>query len=413
MKVEAFRVWALGLVAMMTAGCGGAPLVKPDTGDIAARYAADARAMCDLVPKVYAFYATRSAHWSEACRQAQVEAAAVTTPGQGTMVLEHLVDALWDAHASLGVNTDASPWLVPSGSDLWLEAQRTDVLVTGVRYGGAADRAGIRVGDLILSINGLAPHDAAKARIRTGVDDIPPERMAWALNAAGAGHRGQTRKLILLRGGERIALELGDPPPAARDPPLSARMIGDIGYIRFNDSLGEGGTVAAFDAAMESMRSAKGWIIDLRDTPSGGITDVAEPIMGRFVAETLAYQVTQPLHASAYARRIEPRGPWTSSGPVAVIVGRWTGSMGEGMAIGFDGMQRGTVVGGAMAGLAGGVAVHNLPATDTDLRLPAYGLAHVDGTPRQLWMPRVLVQPDPGGTEDFAIARALQMVGGR
>ncbi|MFM7625570.1 MAG: PDZ domain-containing protein, partial [Gammaproteobacteria bacterium] len=227
MKVEACRVWALGLVAMMTAGCGGAPLIKPDTGGIAARYAADARAMCDLVPKVYAFYATRSAHWSEACRQAQVEAAAVTTPGQGTAVLEHLVDALWDAHASLGVNTDASPWLVPSGSDLWLEAQGTGVLVTGVRYGGAADRAGIRVGDRIVSINGLAPHDAAKARIRTGVDDIPPERMAWALNAAGAGHRGQTRKLILLRGGERIALELGDPPPAARDTPLSASMIGD------------------------------------------------------------------------------------------------------------------------------------------------------------------------------------------
>jgi adenine-specific DNA-methyltransferase len=106
----------------------------------------------------------------------------------------------------------------------------------------------------------------------------------------------------------------------------------------------------------------------------------------------------------------DPRGPWTLSGPVAVLSGRWTGSMGEGMAIGFDGMNRGAVVGGPMAGLAGGIEVHKLPATDTDLRLPAYGLAHVDGTPRQYWSPRERVQPDPGGSEDPALARALQIV---
>ena len=408
--VGSCRLSTLALGAVITAACASVSATTP--GDIAARYAADARAMCDLVPKVYAFYATRSLHWAEACRQAQVEAAAVTTPGQGTAVLEHLVDALWDAHLSLGVNTDASPWLVPSGSDLWLEAQGSDALVTGVRRGGAADRAGIRVGDLILSINGLAPRDAAKARIRAGVDDIPPERMEWALNAAGAGHRSQTRELILLRGGERIALELGDPPPAAFDAPLNARMIGDIGYIRFNDSLGDEDTIAAFDAAVDSMRSAKGWIIDLRDTPSGGSTDVAEPIMGRFIAETAGYQITQPLQAPAYPRSIVPRGPWTLSGPVVVLVGRWTGSMGEGMAIGFDGMKRGTVVGGPMAGLAGGVEVFKLPSTDTDLRLPTYGLAHMDGTPRHQWTPEVLVQPDLGGAQDPALSRAIRIVGG-
>jgi carboxyl-terminal processing protease len=232
------------------------------------------------------------------------------------------------------------------------------------------------------------------------------------LNAAGAGHRGQTRQLDLLRGGERIALELGDPPPVALDTPLNARMIGDIGYIRFNDSLGDPGTVTAFDAAVDGMRSAKGWIIDLRDTPSGGSTDVAEPVMGRFIAETADYQITQPLQATAYPRSIVARGPWTLSGPVAVLVGRWTGSMGEGMAIGFDGMKRGTVVGGPMAGLAGGVEVFKLPSTDTDLRLPTYGLAHMDGTPRHRWTPEVLVQPDLGGAQDPALSRAIRIVGG-
>ena len=403
-----FKVWPLAVAAMIASACVSAASDKHK--DIANHYAADAKAMCDLVPKVYAYFAKRATHWAEACRQAQVEAAAVTTPRQGVTMLEHLVEALWDNHASLGVNTGISPWLVPSGSDMWLEQQGKDAIVTGVRRDGAADRAGIRPGDAILSINDLTWQDAAKARIRTGANDVSPERMAWALNAAAAGHRGQTRKIVLVRSGKQMTFELGDPPPLKIEASVSARMIDDIGYIRFNDSLGNSDTVAAFDAAVETMRAAKGWIVDLRDTPSGGSTDVAEPIMGRFVTKAASYQITQPMHEPAYTRQIDPRGPWTLSGPVAVLSGRWTGSMGEGMAIGFDGMNRGAVVGGPMAGLAGGIEVHKLPATDTDLRLPAYGLAHVDGTPRQYWSPKERVQPDPGGSEDPALARALQIV---
>lgn len=396
----------LAITALLLA----APIAEAaqETPDVATQYAADAQAMCDLVPKVYAYYATRAAHWAEACRQAQAAAAAVTTPRQGVSMLEHLVEALWDHHASLGVNTGISPWLVPSGSDIWVEQQGTDVVVTGIRRNGAADRAGIRPGDLILSINGLPPEDAARSRIRTGGDDILPARMAWALNAAAAGHRGQTRKIVLARSRERITVELGDPSPPDIATSVTARMIGEIGYIRFNDSLGNSDTVEAFDAAVEGMRTAKGWIVDLRDTPSGGSTDVAEPVMGRFLTSPAGYQVTLPPRAAASTRQVEPRGPWTLSGPVVVLAGRWTGSMGEGMAIGFDGMKRGTVVGGPMAGLAGGVEAFSLPATDTTLRLPAYGLAHLDGTPREQWVPKDRAQPDEGGPDDPALARALE-----
>jgi carboxyl-terminal processing protease len=38
-----------------------------------------------------------------------------------------------------------------------------------------------------------------------------------------------------------------------------------------------------------------------------------------------------------------------------VLVGRWTASMGEGMAIGLDAMKRATIVGTRMAGLNGAV----------------------------------------------------------
>jgi len=211
----------------------------------------------------------------------------------------------WDNHASLGVNTGISPWLVPSGSDMWLELQGTSVVVTGVRHDGAAAHAGIQPGDVVMSIDGKMPIEAALARIRTGKADVPPTRMAWALNAAGADYRGQSRTLVLVRGGQRLETQLGDPAPAKLDHPISldhsisARMIGDVGYIRFNDSLGDDDTVAAFDAAVEGLRGAKGWIVDVRDTPSGGSTDVAEPIMGRFVTLAADYQITRPLHQPA------------------------------------------------------------------------------------------------------------------
>ena len=408
-----YRLAACAAVALaMASGCSTAPVVeKPN--DPAAAYSADAKTMCELVPKIYAFYASRASHWREACDQAQVEAASVTTPRQGTTMLEHLVEALWDNHASLGVNTGISPWLVPSGSDMWLQQDGSRVIVTGVRHDGAADRAGIRPGDVIVSIDGKTPMEAAMARIRTARDDVSTARMDWALNAAGAGYRGQERHLVVMREDTRSEITLGNPAPAKLDTPVSARRIGDVGYVRFNDSLGDDGTVAAFDAAVEELRGVKPWIVDVRDTPSGGSTDVAEPVMGRFITKAADYQITAPLHEAAYARQIEPRGPWTLEGPVAVLSGRWTGSMGEGMTIGFDGMKRGTVVGGAMAGLAGGVEVFNLPATDTNLRLPAYGLTHIDGTLRQQWLPKERVQPDAGGTDDPALARALELVQAR
>lgn len=407
------RVWGAAPAAVaLASACARVPVLASPV-DHAAAYGADAKAMCELVPKVYAFHAERASHWDEACRQAQVEAAAVTTPRQGTTMLEHLVEALWVNHASLGVNTGISPWLVPSGSDMRLEREGESVMVTGGRHDGAADRAGIRPGDVIVSIEGKMPKEAAMARIRTGLDNVSPARMAWALNAAGAGYRGQERQLVVLQGGAQREITLGNPAPAKIEAPVSARRIGDVGYVRFNDSLGEVRTVAAFDTAVEELRGVKAWIVDVRDTPSGGSTDVAEPVMGRFVTKAVDYQITAPPDAAAYARQIEPRGPWTLEGPVAVLAGRWTGSMGEGMAIGFDGMKRGVVVGGPMAGLAGGVEVFNLPATDTNLRLPAYALTHVDGTPRQDWRPHELVQPDAGGVADPALERALQIVQGQ
>lgn len=380
--------------------------------DLAAKYAADALALCQLVKREYVYFHDRAAYWGEACAQAQTDAKAVTTRGEGLAVLETLVDQMYDAHASLGTNLKTSPWLVPSGSDMAFEQAGERVVVAGVRRDGAADRAGVRAGDVLIELNGLAPVEAAKTRIRAGGGSVHAERMAWALNAAGAGNRSSTRRVTVMRGDARLTFELGDPPPPRAEDALSARAIAGVGYIRFNDSLGDEATVAAFDAALEQLRGSTGWIIDLRDTPSGGNTSVAEPIMGRFAAAPVDYQTTVPMKGRPYNRKIVPRGPWTATGKVVVISGHWTGSMGEGMAVGFDGARLGTVIGSPMAGLAGGVEGFDLPVTGIGVRFPVYGLSHVDGTPRQKWRPPVRAVADPGGPDDPALGQALALLKG-
>ena len=108
---------------------------------------------------------------------------------------------------------------------------------------------------------------------------------------------------------------------------------------------------------------------------------------------------------------VSPRGDVVYSRPVAVLVSRWTGSMGEGLAIGFDATGAGTVVGTRMAGLVGATMPVTLPRTGIGINVPTERLYHVNGTPREEFRPAVLVdvtRTSPG-TDPFVEA-ALQVL---
>src|SRR6185369_1671308 len=95
-----------------------------------------------------------------------------------------------------------------------------------------------------------------------------------------------------------------------------------------------------------------------------------------------------------------------------VLVDHWTGSMGEGMAVGVDAMARGVVVGTKMASLAGATYTSKLPRTGISFSYPAERLFHIDGTPRHRWAPPVLVDlvgRDEEG-RDPILERALELV---
>jgi hypothetical protein len=135
--------------------------------------------------------------------------------------------------------------------------------------------------------------------------------------------------------------------------------------------------------------------------------------MGRFITKTSDYQrIFEPdagkqFPKDSWVKTVEPRAPHVAA-KLVVLVNHWTGSMGEGMAIGFDAMKRAQIVGTPMARLCGGTDGFELPKTGIPVHLPTYRLYHVDGTPREAFVPAVEVDLTRGNSAgDVILERAL------
>lgn len=367
---------------------------------------ANVEAICTLVPERYVYFEEREAGWDQACDTARKSIPDAMTSADRLRVIEALLDALYDPHISLNTNSGISPRLVPSGADYWIE----DGQITAIRQGGSAAEAGLKVGDRILEINGMQMTQAALERVQPTGTSPSEKQLNWALNAAGAGYRGVSRQILVARSGGSKNFELGEPAPEWPGTYVSAQRFGDTLYLRINNSLGDRGADKAFLSELDKHSDAKSFIIDLRDTPGGGSTDYAEPMMGAFFEAPVEYQRIIPTDREPYNRELRTITGKFTDAPVVVLVGRWTGSMGEGMAVGFDATGRAQVVGSPMARLAGGMNVFELPENGIALRLPTYDLSHLDGTLRHEWVPPISVVADNGNDDDLALALALQML---
>jgi carboxyl-terminal processing protease len=252
---------------------------------------------------------------------------------------------------------------------------------------------------------------AVEQRLGQSVAHTRPAAREWALRSVLAGTHDVPR-VIRARDADGAERDFRlDQPGQTRadDAPQAAgvewrRLDGRLGYVRLTD-LSSDDVVPMFDATLDSLQTTRGLILDLRETAAGGSTAVAEGILGRFVGAAAGYQRVAPLTDTAYVRRVQPRGPWTYAAPVVVLVGRWTAGTAEGMAMGLDALGRATVVGTPMAGLNGAAYDLTLPASRITVQYAAEMLSHVDGTPRESWLPPVLVQPG-----DLAAARPASAI---
>jgi carboxyl-terminal processing protease len=377
------RTVALALLAPLLIGAGESP--APD-------YAADARSIERLVNEDYAYLDRFEGGRMPMSDTLRAEAEQVDSRDELVRYAERALTALADHHAITGSSLAGSWALVPSYSDLWIEP---DFTISAVRESSPAERAGVRAGDRLVAV-GAVPIAQAVALFWGDLGlPVTPERAGYAARVLAAGRRNAARHLTVARDGDVRQLELPNLyfMQLLDRPVLGASEQDGSLVIRFNDSLGHDATIAAFDIVMERARPGQPIVLDLTDTASGGNTSVARAIMSWFVDKPTSYQMhTLPAEerqsgvARQWIEQVLPRPGKHHDGPVTVRVGRWTGSMGEGLALGFDAIGA-RVEGGPMAGLLGAIYDYKLEQSGLTIKFPVERLFHVDGTPREAFMP--------------------------
>lgn len=415
MRIPVLVISALWLLLLCAAPAPASAQQRAATPLAAETYAEDFDVFWRFVRDNYAYFHQKKTDWNEVRAIYRKHAVQAQSTGAFIGHLEDALEELYDHHAHLGVNTAASPRLVPSGTDLWAEWQKNEAVVTAVRAGSAAEKAGLRAGMVVVSINGRPVAEVIADRLPQTLTSPDASARAWALRAALAGRQNRPVRLTVRHEEQSFTFTPGkvNRPNA----PLTAKVLdGNVGYLRIHDALGDYATIAAFDSALVRLQDTRGLVLDLRDTPGGGNTTVARGLMSRLISEENAYQRHElPAEVRRHGVRrvwVEhalPRGPFTYEKPIVALVGRWTGSMGEGLAIGLDGMNRAAVVGTPMAGLRGALHEHTLPNTEISVRIPAERLYHVNGTPREAFEPAILTKPT-NTPRDATLQRALSLL---
>ncbi|MBK8325288.1 MAG: PDZ domain-containing protein [Betaproteobacteria bacterium] len=400
---------ALGLAL---AACALPAASQPRVFPGAAERREDAQALCRFVAEEYAYLDRKALDWPRTCAHFAPLAERASDEKAFIGALESLLAQLHDSHAHLGTNTMASPRLVPSQADAmaaWVDGRAR---VTDVREDSAAARAGLAPGDEIVTIDDVPVARAAAVHEPLFLDGDRAEARDWALRIALAGRHeaSQVRLGVRSRGATRtVAYSPAHPKSANR---LEASMQDGIAHLRIRNSLGEAALVKDIDAALDRFADARGLVLDLRDTPSGGNSTVARGILGRFVDRLAPYQrheLVSEFRATGIRRiwteSVAPRGV-KFRGSVVVLAGPWTGSMGEGIAIGLNAARGAPVLGRPMARLLGALGEISLPRSHIVARIPVETLHHVDGTPREVFVPCAV---EPGGEGDGELAKARRL----
>lgn len=388
--------------------------------DGAATFAGDWARFRSLICEGYAYVSRATFDVPDWLDRHEGAALASSSPSQFVDVLQAVVRRFADPHLNVGPYDDADYSVTPTGSDLWVELRDGSPVVVDVKRAGAAHRGGVRPGWVVVELDGqpwrAAGHEPFGTRAPETLDD---RTLCWGLNVALGGRRHRNRELGFLAGGRPVTLELAPTYaalPQADDPAVTLHWHGDTPRIEFANALGDRTrTPAAFDALLARCNESPVLLLDLRNTPSGGNTTVARRVMGRFTDVEVPYQRHEVPHewtrwgvrhrSVALVSPISPR----FDGRVAVLVGRWTGSMGEGMAIGMDALGHHTI-GSRMAGLLGAIETLVLDESKAWIELPGEALFHVDGTPREDFVPSQFVASadidEHGG--DPALSAALE-----
>lgn len=321
----------------------------------------------------------------------------INTEEQTVLFFEFLLNEFYDSHLILNTNRQSSFRLY---SPIYVTINNGKSIVSNVWQNQIENLDLNIIGAELLKINGT-DFDKAIEQFPTHCNDKKSQNVReWIANKILAGRYNQPRILTLKLGNEEtIEFDLDKLIIKQTSELLTSTIENDIGLIIINNSMGNNSLINEFDKALDKLMNAKGLIIDLRNTVDGGNSYVARGIMGRFINEPKPYQKHltfeqyegNPIVERSWIEYVYPRKEQYKK-PVVILVGRWTGSMGEGLAIGFEGMDRAQIVGSEMGRLAGEMNGFSFKNQNFGYRLSTAKLFHINGTPREKYVPTNYLQ---------------------
>ena len=316
----------------------------------------------------------------------------IKTEEETVLFFEYLLNEFYDNHLTLRTNRKSSFRLF---APIYTKIENGKPIITNVWQTQIKNLNQNIIGAKIIKFNGIDFEQV--------INDFPthcnnknlPETKEWIANKILAGRYNEPRILSLkLPNNKEIEYDLDSITLIKNDNLLTSKTVNNIGIIRINNSLGNDNLVSDFDKTLDILSNTKGLIIDLRNIIYGGDSYEARGIMSRFIKMPKPYQrhsfmaksKNNPDVERSWVEYVSPRSAQYEK-PVIILVGRWTGSMGEGLAIGFEGMERAKIVGSEMRRLAGEVYDFSFKHQRYGYKLSTAKLYHLNGTIREKYIP--------------------------
>lgn len=344
----------------------------------------------------YAYFKEQNIDWKKVKEIYEPKTDKIATNSEFIQFLETVLNELYNGHSSLNTNLNSSNRLIPSGQDIYVEKINNKFFVADLRKDFGAEKSGLKIGMEITKFNGKPIEEQLNKFLPKFTQNHNSKMYQFALDMLFAGTHNTKREISILENGTEKKYFPDDFKQTQSNSLLESKVLNkNTAYIKINNALGNNELILDFDKTLDNFLNYKNLIIDLTETPSGGNTTVARAIMGRFIDKILPYQKHE------FDEQYETKRVWTEfvtprksqfKGKVYILVGHWTGSMGEGIAIGFDGMKRAKIIGTKMAGLLGAISNFGMSETKIGYQFPTERLYQINGKPREDFLPKTLTK---------------------
>ncbi len=360
-------------------------------------YKEDFEYFWETLKREYAYFDVKQTDWDAVKTIYLKRLAEIKEDWEFIYLIELMKHELYDSHLSLNQNLPFSFRLTPNDLDAYICLKNDKYVIDDIRESFIITNENIKIGDEIVAINDNNFEDIVKLNLPASIKNPNNEVKEYVANLIFAGRHNEPRKIKLLRNNQEIILNLDKATPKKNTNALVSQKIlpNNIGYIKIHNALGNNDVIDLFPKIVDSLKNTKALIIDLRETHSGGNTEVAKSIMGKFITEEMPYQIHERVGLETefgikrkYIEILSPlNNPYTK--PIYILVSRWTGSVGEAIAQGFSNIKNATVIGTDMSKLLGSINCRELPNSKLRFCYPFEKLFNVDGTPREQFVPEI------------------------